>query len=92
MFKKLLQGIWRDLEGLYINDRSPWYSAIQLDKLLLNITTLPFMSVFHTLKFKSSKHPAFVVKESVLDEQSTRSRRKKGCVIPTWECFNNYFL
>ena len=21
--------------------------------------------------------------------QSTRLRRKKGCVIPTWECFNN---
>ena len=27
-----------------------------------------------------------------MPEESTRSRRKKGCVIPTWECLNNYFL
>ena len=29
---------------------------------------------------------------SLISVQSTRSRRKKGCVIPTWECLNNYFL
>ena len=60
--------------------------------LLVLCTVLGLALSAHFMGAIIQWRPLSIGNSGAVTVQSTRSRRKKGCVIPTWECLNNYFL